>query len=64
VKVVVWTVVGLVIGIVFGLVWHVFEPSLALYFWPALGAVIVGQHAYRSIRRKDKAKPPTTRCTR
>ena len=55
---------GLVIGVVFGLVWRVFDPSLAIYFWPAFGALMFGQHAYRSnrrIRNKDKPEsaPPT-----
>src|SRR5664280_786989 len=48
IKIVVRAVTGLVIGLAFGLVWHLFEPSQALYFWPVLGAVIFGQHAYHS----------------
>jgi len=59
-KIVVWVLIGTMAGIVFGLVWHLFEPSLALYFWPVFGAVIFGQHAYRSYRDKGRAKPPTT----
>ena len=51
VRIVAWTAIGLVIGIAFGLVWHVFEPGLALWFWPVFGALIFGQHAYRSSRR-------------
>jgi hypothetical protein len=62
-KILAWTLIGLVVGIVFGLVWRLFEPSLALYFWPLFGAVIFGQHAYRSHRDKEKPKPPTTRYT-
>ncbi|MEP7193310.1 MAG: hypothetical protein ABI903_10630 [Actinomycetota bacterium] len=53
-KVVLWALIGLVTGAVFGLVWHLFEPSLALYFWPLLGTVLFGQHAYRFNR--DKAR--------
>jgi hypothetical protein len=60
-RIVGWTLTGAATGIVVGLVWHVFEPSLALYFWPVLGAVIFGQHAYRSRRNKDAARPPTRR---
>jgi hypothetical protein len=61
-KIAAWPVIGLVIGTVLGLVWHPIEPSLALYFWPALGAVIVAQHPYRSNQaKKDSTKPPTTR---
>jgi hypothetical protein len=65
IKIVVWAVTGLVIGLAFGLVWHLFEPSLALYFWPVLGAVIFGQcqHAYHSNRDRDRPKPPATRDT-
>jgi hypothetical protein len=59
-RIVVRALIGLVIGLVFGLVWHLFEPSLALYFWPGLGALIFGQHAYWSNRDKNKPKPPTT----
>ena len=63
-KISAWAVIGLVIGVVFGLVWRVFDPSLAIYFWPAFGALMFGQHAYRSnrrIRNKDKPEsaPPT-----
>lgn len=54
-----WALIGAVTGIVFGLVWHQFEPTLALYFWPVFGALIFGQHAYRSGRDKDGSKPPT-----
>jgi hypothetical protein len=57
-KIVGWTLIGTVTGFVFALVWRVFEPSLALYFWPAFGAVMFGQHAYRSKHREDRAKPP------
>jgi hypothetical protein len=72
-KIVGWTVIGAMTGIVVGLVWHRFEPSLALYFWPVFGAVIFGQHAYRSHRDKGdkgdrddrddrgRAGPPATR---
>ena len=60
-KIVVWAVIGFVVGIVFGLVWHLFEPSLALYFWPVFGALMFGQHAYRFNRGKDKPEPPATR---
>jgi len=68
-KVVAWAGIGLVIGLVFGLVWHVFEPGLAMYFWPFLGALIFGQHAFRSnqrIRDRDRRKPvpPSTEDTR
>ena len=56
-----WALVGAATGFVLGLVWHQFEPSLALYFWPLLGALFFGQHAYRSGRDKDTSKPPTTR---
>lgn len=59
-KVVQWAVIGLVIGIVFGLVWKTIDPGLALFFWPALGALIFGQHAYRSTRHKNKPEPPTS----
>ena len=59
-KIVVWALFGLVIGLVFALVWHLLEPSLALYFWPVFGALIFGQHAYWSHRDRNKAKPPTT----
>ena len=63
-KIVAWAVIGLVIGIVFGLVWHVFDPSLAIYFWPVFAALMFGQHAYRSNRRirnrdKPESAPPT-----
>jgi hypothetical protein len=54
-----WALVGAMAGIVIGLVWHQFEPTLALYFWPVFGAVLFGQHAYRSGRAKDGAAPPT-----
>ena len=61
IKVVVWTVTGLIIGIVFGLIWHFVEPGLAIWFWPALGVLFFGQHAYRSSRRvRDKDKPEST----
>ena len=59
-KIVVWAVIGFVVGIVFGLVWHLFDPSLAPYFWPVFGALMFGQHAYRSNRGKDKPEPPVT----
>jgi fatty acid desaturase len=62
-KIVVWAIIGLVGGIVFELVWHSFEPSLAFYFWPVLGAVIFGQHAYHSHRDKDRPKPPANSDT-
>jgi uncharacterized membrane protein len=45
-----WALIGAVTGVLFGLVWHHFEPDLALYFWPVLGALIFGQHAFRSGR--------------
>jgi len=54
-----WALVGAVAGFVFGVVWHFFDPGLGLYFWPVLGAVIFGQHAYRSRHDRDGAKPPT-----
>lgn len=60
-KTVAWALVGALTGLVFGLVWRIFEPSLGLYFWPALGALTFGQHAFRSTRRGGKAKPPTTK---
>lgn len=63
-KIVVWAVAGLVIGIVFGQVWHLVDPGLALWFWPVLGSLIFGQHAFRSNRRirdrdDEKSMPPT-----
>ena len=63
-KVVVWPVAGLVVAIVFGLVWHLIEPGLAIWFWPAFGVLIFGQHAYRSSRRvrnkdDEESMPPT-----
>jgi hypothetical protein len=54
-----WTLIGAAAGIAFGSVWHQFEPGLALYFWPVFGALMLGQHAYRSGRDKDRAEPPT-----
>ena len=59
-KVVQWAVIGLAVGIVFGLVWNTFDPSLAIYFWPALGALSFGQHAYRSDRDKNRLEPPSS----
>jgi hypothetical protein len=59
-KIVVWALFGLVIGLVFALVWHLLEPSLALYFWPVFGALNFGQHAYWSHRDRNKPKQPTT----
>ena len=53
-KTVTWALIGAVTGLVFGLVWHIFEPSLGLYFWPTLGALIFGQHAFRSTRRGSR----------
>jgi hypothetical protein len=58
-KVVQGGAIGLFVGIVFGLVWHTFDQSLALYFWPALGALAFGQHAYHSSRDKKGPEPPT-----
>jgi hypothetical protein len=54
-----WALIGAGAGIALGLVWQQFEPGLALYFWPVLGALTFGQHAYRS-GDKDSAEPPST----
>jgi len=62
-KVVAWALTGLVVGIVFGLAWRLFEPGLALYFWPVFGALLFGQHAYRANREKNRPKPPSTKDT-
>jgi hypothetical protein len=59
-RIVVRALFGLVIGLVFGLVWHLFEPSLAPYFWPVFGALIVGQPAaFWSCRNGNRPRPPT-----
>jgi hypothetical protein len=67
-KILAWAVIGLVIGLAFGLVWHVFEPGLGIYFWPVLGALILGQHAFRSDQRirdgnRDEPAPPSAEDT-
>ena len=59
-KIVGWALIGAAAGTAFGVVWQHFEPGLALFFWPVLGALIFGQHAFRSGRDKGQAEPPSS----